>query len=142
MGMGEIYIIMDALGTRMSDVAKYFSREFARELSSRSRAFFELVMPPIDIYEEGSELVVVADMAGFDKSTIKTTLNGSVLTIAARREAPEGAVYYWEQRPMRIHRVVPLPIPPDPEGEVGAKYEDGVLTVRIPVKGARSVKVE
>ncbi len=126
----------------MSDVVKYFSRELAKELSSRSRAFFELVMPPIDIYQEGSELVVVADMAGFDKESIKTTISGSVLTISARREAPDGVVYYWEQRPLRIHRVIPLPLAPDPEGEASAKYENGILTVRIPVKGSRSVKVE
>ncbi len=126
----------------MSDLAKYISRELSRELSSRSKAFFELVMPPIDIYEEGSELAVVADMAGFDKQSIKTTLSGSVLTIAAKREAPEGIVFHWEQRPMKIHRVIPLPLPPDPEGEITAKYENGVLTVRIPVKGTRSVKVE
>jgi Molecular chaperone (small heat shock protein) len=126
----------------MSDIIKYMTKEVSKELSSRSRAFFELVMPPIDIYEEGSELVVVADMAGFDKSSIKTTLNGSVLTISAKREALDGVVYFWEQRPLRVHRVVPLPIHPDPEGEVSARYENGVLTVRIPVKGARSVKVE
>jgi HSP20 family molecular chaperone IbpA len=126
----------------VSDIAKYFSKELTRELSSRSRAFFELVMPPIDIYQDGPELVVVADMAGFDKESIKTTLSGSVLTIAAKREAPEGVAFYWEQRPMKIHRVIPLPLSPDPEGEVSAKYENGILTVRIPVKGSRSVKVE
>ncbi|MGC8556285.1 MAG: archaeal heat shock protein Hsp14, partial [Conexivisphaera sp.] len=122
--------------------AKYLSRELSRELSSRSRAFFELIMPPIDIYEEGSELVVVADMAGFDKQSIKTTLSGSVLTISAKREAQDGVVFHWEQRPLKLHRVIPLPLTPDPEGEVTAKYENGVLTVRVPVKGARSVKVE
>ncbi|MGC8969267.1 MAG: archaeal heat shock protein Hsp14 [Conexivisphaera sp.] len=126
----------------MSDLAKYLSRELSRELSSRSRAFFELIMPPIDIYEEGSELVVVADMAGFDKQSIKTTLSGSVLTISAKREAQDGVVFHWEQRPLKLHRVIPLPLAPDPEGEVTAKYENGVLTVRVPVKGARSVKVE
>ncbi|MGC9116235.1 MAG: archaeal heat shock protein Hsp14 [Conexivisphaera sp.] len=126
----------------MSDLAKYLSRELSRELSSRSRAFFELIMPPIDIYEEGSELVVVADMAGFDKQSIKTTLSGSVLTISAKREAQDGVVFHWEQRPLKLHRVIPLPLTPDPEGEVTAKYENGVLTVRVPVKGARSVKVE
>ncbi len=126
----------------MSDVVKYISRELTKELSSRSRAFFELVMPPIDIYQDGSELVVVADMPGFDKQEIKTTISGSVLTISARREAEEGVTYYWEQRPLRIHRVIPLPLAPDPEGEASAKYENGVLTIRIPVKGSKSVRVE
>ena len=43
------------------------AKELARELDSKSREFFEFVMPAIDMAEDGNELVVVIDVPGFAK---------------------------------------------------------------------------
>ena len=53
---------------------------------------------------------------------------------------------YWEQRPLRVQKKIQLPvkIEVDEEDEMGvkAKYENGVLTVRLPIKGVGRVVVE
>lgn len=48
-------------------VGQFMAKEFIKEIGNRSREFYEFVMPPVDVYEEGSELIVVIDLAGFQK---------------------------------------------------------------------------
>jgi HSP20 family molecular chaperone IbpA len=46
-------------------IGRCMARELAKELDGRSREFYELVMPSIDIIEEGNDLVVTNDLPGF-----------------------------------------------------------------------------
>jgi len=120
------------------------TRELAREISSKSREVYEVILPPIDIYSDGKDLVIEVDIPGFKKESIVTNVTESTLSISATREKEEGVSYYWEQRPLRINRTIPLPVKVDvKEGaEPTGKYENGVLTIRLPIKGIRSVKIE
>ena len=59
--------------------------DLAKAISEKSREIFEIIMPPVDIYEEGNNLIVIADLAGFNKEEIKLSLEENVLTIAAER---------------------------------------------------------
>ena len=74
-------------------------RDIVKKVSEKSRDVFEAIMPPVDIYEEGANLIVVADIAGFSKEDIKLTLNEDVLIISAERKEKEGVEYLWKQRP-------------------------------------------
>ena len=120
--------------------------ELTEELSRRSRGFFEFIMPAIDMVEEGNELVVSIDLPGFAKDDINLKIVENILTINAKRKEEEtqhcGTIYY-KQRPLQIKRKVVLPIlPRDDETIVGtAKYENGVITLRIPLPSSSHIPI-
>ena len=111
--------------------------ELTKELRKRSREFFEFVMPAVDIVEEKNDLVVRIDLPGFTRENINLRIVEDILTINAKREEQEqhAGTQYYKQRPLNISRKVILPFSTnDDEKSVGtAKYEDGVVTLRIPI---------
>lgn len=118
-------------------------REIGRRINELSREFYETVIPPIDMYEEGGELVVIADLAGFSKDKINVRITGeNDLIITASREIEYIGTKYYTQRPLRIYKRIRLPAKVKKDSQITAKYENGVLTIRIPIEGAISVKVE
>jgi HSP20 family protein len=81
--------------------------------------------------EEGDQNVVVrAEMPGFEASELEVTLRDNLLTLQAehREPAAEGTV---ERRHARLERTVMLPAGLEPE-QVEARYRNGVLEVTIP----------
>ncbi|GIU72357.1 MAG: hypothetical protein KatS3mg003_1836 [Candidatus Nitrosocaldaceae archaeon] len=124
-------------------LSKYIMREFMRELSNKSREFFEFVMPPVDILEDGNDLLILVDLAGFKKEDISVRINDNILSIKARRDPPEhvGSVYQ-QQRPLKIDKSIPLPISIKGEEDLKATYKDGVLEIRIPITGVNIIRIE
>jgi len=125
-------------------LGRYMAKELMKEIGNKSREFFEFVSPPVDIVEDGKELVIVADLAGFDKKDINLRINDSVLTITATRESVEHAgTSYWKQRPLRIEKKIHLPIKIKDEEALGkATYEKGVLEIRIPITGRATISIQ
>lgn len=125
-------------------IGRYMARELARELDSKSREFYEFVMPAIDIAEEGSDLVVTIDLPGFAKKDINLRITGNVLSISAKREQAEalGTVYY-RHRPAKIDKRIILPISVKEEEKVVgmATYENGVVTLRIPIPKVTNIPI-
>jgi HSP20 family protein len=125
-------------------IGRYMARELARELDSKSREFYEFVMPAIDIAEEGSDLVVTIDLPGFAKNDINLRITGNVLSISAKREQAEalGTVYY-RHRPAKIDKRIILPISVKEEEKVVgmATYENGVVTLRIPIPKMTNIPI-
>jgi HSP20 family protein len=132
----------------MGLLLQHLSKEFMREIGEKSRNVFELMLPAVDMFEDASDLVIVLDMPGFEKEKIKTRLSGgAALIVTAKRDPPEhDGVSYWEQRPLSIHKRIPLPIKVESEDEEAAgataRYENGVLTVRLPIKGMGKIPVQ
>lgn len=122
------------------------ARELAKELDGRSREFYEFVMPAIDIIEEGNDLVVTIDLPGFAKKDINLRIIGNILYITAKREQaePVGTVYY-RHRPLKIDKRVLLPISFKEEKEEKvegkAKYENGIVTLRIPMPKSTNIPI-
>ncbi|WP_170166200.1 archaeal heat shock protein Hsp14 [Sulfodiicoccus acidiphilus] len=124
----------------MVDLVK---KELAKQVSDLTREFYEEVYPPVDLYEEGGYLTVKADLAGFKKEDINVRVVGQdTLVISASRESKKQGVEYLTQRPRKVERHVKLPVKVAKDAEVIGRYEDGVLTLRIPVEGAVKVKIE
>lgn len=125
-------------------IGRYMARELARELDGKSREFYEFVMPAIDIAEEGSDLVVTIDLPGFAKKDINLRITGNVLSISAKREQAEalGTVYY-RHRPAKIDKRIILPISVKEEEKVVGKatYENGVVTLRIPIPQVTNIPI-
>jgi len=124
--------------------AEYMAKEFMKELGNRSREFYEFIMPAIDMFEDGSELVITIDLPGFAKKDIKLRIIGAVLSINAKREPEEnlGTVYY-RQRPNYIDKKVPLPFSiSDDEKVIGtAKYVEGVIALKIPIPKSSNIPI-
>jgi len=126
-------------------IGGYLAKELAKELDGRSREFYEFVMPAIDIIEEGNDLVVTIDLPGFAKNDINLRIIGNVLYITAKREQtePVGTVYY-RHRPLKIDKrvLLPLSFKEDEEKVEGrATYENGVVTLRIPIPKSTSIPI-
>nr|AIF04669.1 heat shock protein Hsp20 [uncultured marine thaumarchaeote KM3_175_G11] len=114
---------------------KYMAKEFFKEVDDKSREFFEFVSPPIDLHEKNGNLIVTVDIPGFDKSDIKVSMNGNVLSINAEKKDGMGDRIIMKQRPRIIDKKMRLPITVK-EGEEkvnSAKYSDGVLIIEIPI---------
>ena len=125
-------------------IGQYMAKEVMRELGNRSKEFYEFIMPAIDIVEDGNDLLIIIDLAGFAKKDIKLRIVGDVLSINAKREPEEniGTVYY-RQRPSVIEKKITLPISvSDDEKVVGtATYLDGVVTLRVPIPMSGNIPV-
>jgi HSP20 family protein len=125
-------------------IGRYMAKELAKELDSKSREFFEFVMPAIDMAEDGNELAVVIDCPGFAKKDISLRIAGNILSISAKREQEEslGTVYY-RHRPLKIDKKIILPISVKEDEKIVGKatYENGVVTLRIPIPKSTNIPI-
>ena len=62
------------------------AKEMAREIGTKTREFYEFVLPPIDMIIKDQSVIITADMPGFEKKDIDVTLRGRVLHIKACRQ--------------------------------------------------------
>jgi HSP20 family protein len=121
------------------DIERFFER--------MNRSFGDVAMAPglhdvaVDVAETDDEVVVTADLPGFEREEITVSLSGRDLTIEAEREehveeTDEGGEdevrYVRRERSRReLSRTVRLP-DAVVESEATASYTNGVLTVTLP----------
>ena len=99
------------------------------------RAMRRGTFPPMNVGTTPERVDVYLFAAGVDPASIDLSIQQNVLSIAGRRDAPEGegdkAAYYRRERfTGEFRRAVTLPEDVDPE-RVEAKYRDGILQVTI-----------
>ena len=127
------------------EMDELFGDVLDRGMSPRRRGGFS---PEVDVYYTGDppRAVVRADLAGIDPNEVSLEIRGRELILSGHRdpEAGEDRVYQQleiEHGPFR--RVVALGADVDADA-AAAKYEDGILTVELPLArpaGARSVPI-
>lgn len=125
-------------------LGQFMAKELIREIGNKSREFYEFVMPAVDIYEDGSDLVVLIDLPGFQKKDINIKISKNILSIRAQRTVvDEVSVVYFNQRPKKIDKEVPLPIDLTDEENVSTKaeYVDGVVSLRIPIPKTSNISI-
>jgi len=115
---------------------KHMAKEAIREIGNKSREFYEFVLPPVDMRLEDNNLIVTIDIPGFNKEDIKLTIHRNVLSINAEKKEKDDVrdEIICKQRPNVIDKRIRLPIRIK-EGEEkvdSAKYDNGVLTIKIP----------
>ena len=122
-------------------------KEVIKEIGNKSREFYEFVLPPIDMFLYENNLKIVIDIPGFSKKDIELTLNGDILSIKAQKviEEKESESLITNQRPNIIDKKIRLPIDVN-QGEEkieSAKYENGILTLIIPIiKKGKNISIE
>jgi HSP20 family protein len=119
-------------------------REFDR-LTDQLWGNGKLPVMPMDAYKQGDHFVVHFDLPGVDTSSIDLTVEKNVLTVSAERswQRDEGLDVIAAERPQgRFSRQLFLGEGLDVD-HVEARYDNGVLTVTIPVaEQAKPRKVE
>jgi HSP20 family protein len=99
---------------------------------------------PVDVYRKGDEFIVEVDVPGMDPSVLDVSVERNMLSITGERPARHGdaEVVLCEGPHARFSRQLYLGENLDTEG-VNAGYENGVLTITIPVsQKARPRKIE
>ena len=127
-------------------LVKSMAKEMIKEIGNKSREFYEFVLPPIDMYLDDDKLTLLIDVPGFNKKDIKLSLEGNILSIQACKESSDEKKHIvCNQRPNVIDKKIRIPIDVNEgkESVSSAKYDNGVLTVTIPVqKQGTDIKIE
>ena|SRR5437773_4807141 len=110
-----------------------------REIDRLAEQFFGTPARPalmhLDAYRDGDHFYALFDLPGVDADTIDCTVERNVLTVRAERRRPQSdnAELVAAERPMgTFTRQLFLGESLDTEN-LQAHYENGVLTLRIPV---------
>ena len=122
-------------------------KEVIKEIGNKSREFYEFILPPIDMYLNENNLEVIIDIPGFSKKDIELTLCGDILSIKAQKTIDEKKLdlLVSNQRPNVIDKKIRLPvdIKQGEEKIESAKYENGILTLIIPIiKKGKNISIE
>ena len=122
-------------------------KDVIKEIGNKSREFYEFVLPPIDMYLNDENLKIVIDIPGFTKKEIELSLCGDILSINAKKiiDEKESESLILNQRPNVIDKKIRLPveIKQGEEKIESAKYENGILTLIIPItKKGKDITIE
>ena len=128
-------------------LAGHMAKEVMREIGNKSREFYEFVLPAVDMYFEKNHLVVIVDLPGYNKADIKLSIHRNILAIEAKKKSDteKQDEIICNQRPHHIDKRIRLPmrIKEGEEKVNSAKYENGVLTVKIPTQTkGKSISIE
>ncbi|MEN3008981.1 Hsp20/alpha crystallin family protein [Pseudothermotoga sp.] len=138
---------------RREDFFKPF-RELQREIDRLFEDFFTPTIgrrfdvytftPDIDVYETDKEIVIEAEVPGMERKDITVKVEGNVLKISGEkkleREKKDRNYRVYERSYGKFERCLALPDYVDAE-KIKAKYEDGVLTITIPKREEKKVKI-
>ncbi|MGC2061954.1 MAG: Hsp20/alpha crystallin family protein [Thermodesulfovibrionales bacterium] len=95
---------------------------------------FETKLPRLDMYAEGDELILKADIPGIGKDDVNITFSDNILTISGERKTEEkvekGEYYSYERSEGSFCRSVELPFDIDVD-KTKAHLDNGVLEVRL-----------
>jgi len=119
-----------------------FNRLFNEPTSNRPWA------PAVDVYETENELVLKADLPAVELNDIDVRVENQTLTISGERKFEQTSnnkgFHRIERSYGKFSRSFSVPAVFDTE-HVGAEFQNGVLTVKLPKKEAakpRQVKIE
>ncbi len=93
------------------------------------------VTPFVDMYEEGNDVVIKAEIPGMNKENLDVTLDEDTITISGEKKAEEKVerkdFYRLERSFGSFRRSLRLPVETETD-KATASFKDGILDVRIP----------
>lgn len=128
-------------GARFID--RWFDDFFGRRFAS---ATVDEIMPDVDMFEDGGDVVVKAELPGIKKEDLEVTLTDGAITISGEKkkekEIKKKDYYKWERSYGSSCRTLSLPAEVQAD-KVKSTFKDGVLEVRMPKsEQARSKEVK
>lgn len=124
--------ILERLGYFQREVEDLFRRLFQDELGPGTLSE-DAPYPPVDLEEAEEEMICRVDLPGIDKDSIVLYGAPNFLVLRGVKPAPaEKWAYLRVERTFGpFQRLIVLPVPGD-SARVSARYEGGVLVVRVP----------
>ena len=90
--------------------------------------------PAVNIFQQGDDLVVIAEMPGVDKEELEISVHQNRLSISGTRSIQYGdnvTAHKQERASGKFDRTFTLPMRVDADG-VRAEYQQGVLALYLP----------
>lgn len=98
------------------------------------RTVNQMCYPLVRIHHNADEVLVTAELPGFDQDDFEITVNKDRVTLSGKRaaeELPEGTVRHLDERGQgSFERSIKLPFPVSPQG-AEATYARGILTIKL-----------
>jgi len=120
-------------------------REAEQQQNKTTQARSRAVAPPVDVYENREEFLLVTDMPGIKKDDLRIHLDKGQLTLEAQRAEPaDGKRLASEIRYTNYRRAFSVPQGIDVD-KVSAELQQGVLRVHLPKSAAvkpRQIQVQ
>ncbi|MCY0853278.1 Hsp20/alpha crystallin family protein [Cupriavidus sp. D39] len=95
--------------------------------------------PRIDVVDDGEALRITAELPGMDREDLQTTIEDGALLLRGEKkqdiQSEENGCYRLERAYGAFMRSIPLPDGVDVD-HVDAKFERGLLTLRLPKTGS------
>ena len=135
----------------LAEIARWeqqMERRFADLFSGRITRLWdddesEVTEPALDLYDEGNEVVVKAELPGMSKDDVQISFADNVLTIRGEKKKEDedrGKDYYRSERVYgAFMRRVVLPTEVNPE-KARALFKNGVLEIRLPKRESAKKK--
>jgi HSP20 family protein len=136
-----------SIGRLREDIHRLLDRWMKRRSASGNGKLSNLGDgPPIEFEDRPDEVVVEAEIPGFDNKDVHIEVMDNRLILRGRKNIEDeerGPNYYRIARDMReFVRVIPLPPGVDAE-RASAKYKNGMLRVVLPkTENARAKRIE
>jgi len=114
------------------DLAR-LQREMTRWMEGPGGDRWPLAYPPLNVYDDGENFHVRAEVPGLNPDKVELSVAGEVLTLKADRplEEANGSYHRRERSAGMFSRSINLPDTVDASG-VRASYVNGVLEVTLP----------
>lgn len=125
----------DDVFSELSRMQRDLSRLFGALDTRTARGYRASVYPPLNVYNDGENYIVLAEIPGVDPQSLDIEVTGETLTLRGERKPPElpkGASYHRRERDFgHFRRSLSLPDRVD-ASKVMASCNDGVLEIRLP----------
>jgi HSP20 family protein len=127
--MMETYNALDALFDFQRALESRLESDWLRGATAGTGAF-----PPINVFQQGDNLVAIIELAGVNKSDLDIQAKDNTIRISGKKEItyPEKVSLHRRERLTgTFDRTLTVPIQIDAD-RIKAEYRDGVLAVFIP----------
>jgi HSP20 family protein len=120
----------DSLLEELDAMSEEFSRRFGmRPAASGLRGW----LPPVDVWETETELVIELDVPGCHRENISAEIVENQLVVTGERSLSDGAVRRYRTERWQGRFVRSFVVPRGLDGDrIKADYNQGVLTIRLP----------
>ncbi len=120
----------DSLLEELDAMSEEFSRRFGlRPATNGLRGW----LPPVDVWETPTELVIELDVPGCHPENISAEIVETQLVVTGERSLPDGAVRRYRTERWQGRFVRSFVVPRGTDGDkIKAEYHEGVLTLRLP----------
>jgi HSP20 family protein len=121
---------------RVMSMAEAIDRLFDDAFVMSGNGGFGAAGPKVDVTENDDNIVVKADLPGFNPDNVDIRVEGNLLTLHGeyseeKEEQKEGQYHVRERRQGTFHRTIPLPTDVDAD-KAKAQFDNGVLNLTLP----------